>query len=882
MFRLSLALLRVFARLVPRRQRAEWLQEWESELDARRTRLAARDALTRGQELEMFRRVLGSFRDAAWLRRQFTRDADLVHDLRYGTRLLRRNPGFAVLTVTVLALGIGATTAIFSVVDALLIRQLPYRDPERIVLLFEASTRDRAALDAVAPANVIDWQERARSFEVMAAAEPYGFTFTGEGEPQSLPGARVTKGFFEAFGIEPLYGRTFSADDYTAGRNQVVVLSHGMWAQRFGADPGVVGRTIRLNGQPHTVVGIMPPGFAPRLLVTFSERGVWSPKVWTDADRKLRGAHFYNVLAKLRSGTSMQQAQSELESIAGTLSKDHPRTNADQTVKIVSLRDHLAGDLRASIGLLMSAVALLLVIAMANTANLLMARAAARAREIGARIALGADWARLMRQLLAEALLLVGLGSVVGLLVAHAVARLIVSLAPADIPGLVAVGVNVRVLAFSSVLTCIVTLLIGIVPTWKATSIGAMFSLSGAAGRESRGAPPQRARALFVVAELALALTLLAGGGLLLRSFSSLVETSPGFAPEGVAALQIFARVPDRTPERAALIRQIIEGMRSLPQVREAGAASVVPFLDTTGGSSIPIIIEGRAAPAPGDEPSAFVTIVTPGYFPALRIPLLQGRPITEHDDADRAPVAMVSRTFAERHWRDVPPVGQKIRLRFRGTPTTAEVVGVVGDLRHDALDRPASPEVFLPHAQASLGDMTFVARTIGDPELSLASLRAQIHAAAPNQAVYRMATLQNLVAKSLTDRRFMLTLVLAFAVLALGLAATGVYGVMTLVSTQRTKEIGVRLALGAGRAEILRMVLREGGAITLVGICVGLIGALLSGQLLQRFLFGIGPSDPWTLVGVSTILGVVAAIACLLPALRATRVNPLVALRGE
>jgi len=882
MFRVSLALLRTAARLVPRRQRAEWLQEWESELDARRARLAARDALTRRQEVDMFRSVIGSFRDAAWLRRQFTRDADLVHDLRYGTRLLWRNPAFALVTVTVLALGIGATTAIFSVVDALLLRQLPYRDPERIVLLFEAPTLNRAALDAAAPANAIDWQERARSFEAIAAAEPYGFTHTGEAEPQTLPGARVTNGFFEAFGIQPLHGRTFSPEEYTAGRNQVVVLSYGIWVQRFGADPALVGRAIRLNGQPHTVVGVMPPTFAPRLLVTFNERGVWSPKVWAEPDRHIRGARFYNVIAKIRPGTSRQQAQSELEAIAATLAKEYPRTNADQTVQIVSLRDHLAGDLRPSIGLLMGGVALLLVIAMANTANLLMARAAARAREIAARIALGAEWTRLMRQLLAETLLLAGLGCVVGLLVAHGLARLIVSLAPADIPGLAMAGVNTRVLLFSSVLTCVVTLLIGIVPAWKATSIGSRFSLQDVTTAGNKVAPRQRARAAFVVAELALALTLLAGAGLLLRSFSGLLQTSPGFTPEGVAALQIFARGPDRTPERAAFVRQIVERMRSLPDVREAGAASVIPFLDTTGGSSIPVVIEGRAAPAPGDEPSAFVNVATPGYFPALRIRLLQGRMLTEHDDTDRAPVALVSNSFVERHWRDGSPIGQKIRFRLRGVQTIAEIVGIVGDLRHDGLDRPAAPEVFLPHAQAALNDVTFVARTTGDPQLSLAALRARIRDVAPNQAVYRTATLQNLVTNSLSDRRFMLTLVLAFAVLAVGLAATGVYGVMTLVSTQRTREFGVRLALGAGRGEILRMVLREGSVMMLAGLGAGLVGALLIGQLLQRFLFGIGPNDPWTLAGVCAVLVVVTAIACVLPAVRATRVNPLIALRAE
>jgi putative ABC transport system permease protein len=718
----------------------------------------------------MFRRVLGSFRDAAWLRRQFTRDADLVHDVRYGARLLRRNPAFALLTVTVLALGIGATTAIFSVVDALLVRQLPYREAERIVLLFEAASTNRAVLDAVAPANVIDWQAQARSVEVMAAIEPYGFTYTDGTEPQSLPGARVSKGFFEAFGLEPLHGRTFTPDEYTPGRSQVVVLSYGTWAQRFGADPGVVGRAIRLNGQPHTVVGVMPATFAPRLLVTFNERGVWSPKVWTDADRQLRGAHFYNVVARLRPGTTMLQAQWELATIAEGLARQYPRTNAGQTVQIVSLRDHLAGDLRASIGLLTGAVALLLVIAMANTTNLLMARGAARAREIAVRIAIGAGGTRLIRQLLAETLLLAGFGCLLGLIVAHGAARLIVSLAPADIPGLAMIGVNARVLLFSTALTSVVALLIGVIPAWRATGIGSSVSLTNASAGDARMAPRQRGRTLFVVAELALALTLLAGGGLLLRSFSSLLSMSPGFSAEGVAALQVFARGGNRSPaQRAAFFQQIIDGMRALPQVREAGAASVMPFLDTTSGISTSFVIEGRAAPANGDEPSAFITVATPGYFPVMRIPLLEGRVFTEHDNGDRTPVAVVSRTFAQKHWRETSPIGQRMRFRVQGAQLRAEIVGVVGDVRHDALDRPPSQEVFVPHAQLPVFEMTFVARTVGDPNLALTALKSQVYAAAPNQAVYRTATLQSLVASSLNDRRFMLTLVLAFALLAVG-----------------------------------------------------------------------------------------------------------------
>jgi putative ABC transport system permease protein len=392
-----------------------------------------------------------------------------------------------------------------------------------------------------------------------------------------------------------------------------------------------------------------------------------------------------------------------------------------------------------------------------------------------------------------------------------------------------------------------------------------------------------RGRGRFVVAELALALTLLTAGGLLLRSFASLLETSPGFRPEGVAAVQVFARLADRTPaQRAVFFQQILDAMRALPQLRDAGAASVIPFLDTTGGSSIAITIEGRPAPAGGEEPSAFVNVATPGYFSVMGVPLLDGRIFDEHDNGDRAPVAVVSRTFAATHWPKSSPVGQRVDFTLRGAKVSAEIIGVVGDVRHDALDRPASQELFVPHAQIPLTDMTFVARTSGDPTALLSGLKRQIHAVAPTQPVYRTAILQDLVGNSLNDRRFMLALVLAFGLLAAALAASGVYGVMSVVSSQRTREYGLRIALGAGRGEILGMVMRQGAAITLVGIAIGLVGALVTGQLLRSFLFGVGPTDVWTLVGVCAALGTVAGMACLLPALRATRVSPLVALRAD
>jgi len=883
MHRLSLALLRLFATLVPLRDRGEWLAEWESELQARRARLASRQRLTPEQELDMFRRVLGSFHDAAWLRRQFTLDADVVHDFKHGARLLRRSPGFTLLTVGVLAIGIGATTGIFSVIDALLVRELPYRDPERIVLVFETDAANRRAIEGVAPANFLDWHPHVRSLEPVSAIEPFGFTYTEGSEPQSMPGARVSSGFFEAFGVAAMYGRTFTPEEFTAGRNNVVVLSYGTWAQRFGADPTVVGRVVRINGQPTTVVGVMPPSFAPRLMTTFNERGVWAPKVWAEHEYRLRGSRHFNAVARLKAGFTSDQAQSELEGIAERLAQQHPGANRGKTLQLVTLRDHLAGDLRSSINVLGASVLLLLGIAIANTANLITTRATARTREIGVRSALGADRGRLVRQLLAETLLLAGVGCLLGLLVAYGTARLIVWLAPGDIPALGSIGLNTRVLLFSTALTFIVAMVTGIVPAWRGAGIRASEALTNRTTGHAGARPGGIGRSRFAIAELALAFVLLSGSGLLFRSFATLLATSPGFAPEGVAALQIFVRGPSRTPaQMAAFYQQVIDEMKSVPQVRDAGAVSVMPFLNTTGGSSVPIVIDGQAVPAPGNEPSALVTVATPGYFPVMRIPLVEGRLFEGHDDASRAPVALVSSAFARRHWSTGSPVGQRIRVQIQGNPIAAEVIGVVGDVRHDTLDRPATMEVFVPHAQVPYSAMTFVARTSGDPKAALPELKARIYLSAPGQAVYRTAVLQDLVASTLHDRRFMLTLVVVFALVAVGLAASGVYGVMSLVSAQRTREFGVRLALGAKRGEILRMVMRQGVALTTTGIAIGLAGALVSGRLLQRFLFGIGSNDVLTLSAVCVTLCGVAALACLLPALRATRVSPIAALRSE
>jgi putative ABC transport system permease protein len=693
----------------------------------------------------------------------------------------------------------------------------------------------------------------------------------------------VSQGFFDTFGVEALHGRTFTPDEYTRGRNNVVVLSYGTWALRFGSDPTMVGRALRLNGQLMTVVGVMPPSFAPQLLVTFSERGVYAPKAFTEAELQTRGTRYYSVIGKLKAGVSVEQAQFELDAVAERMAQQYPNTNGGKTVQVVPLRDHLAGDLRQSIDVLSAAVLLLLVIAIANATNLLLTRSTARAREIGVRSALGADRGRLVRQLLAETLLLAGVGSALGLVLAYGTARSIVWLAPTDIPGLTSIGVNNRVLIFSTALTFIVAVVTGITPAWRGARVRASDALANATTGHAGALPSRIGRSRFVIAQLAVALMLLAGGGLLLRSFAVLLSTSPGFEPDNVAVLQVFYRVPGRTPEQtAAFFQQIVDSMKTVPHVREVGAVSALPFLDTTGGTSAPVVIEGRPTPPAGSEPAAFVTAATPDYFSAMRIPLIEGRRFESYDDTTRPTVALISNSFASRHWPTESPVGQRLRLQVLGKPATAEIVGVVGDVRHDALDRAAAMEVFLPQAQAAFTGLTFVARTSGDAVSALPELRARIYAVAPNQPVYRTAVMQDLVSSSLNDRRFMLTLVLAFAFLAVALAATGVYGVMSLVSVQRTREFGLRLALGAERGEILRMLLRQGAVMIAIGMAVGLAGALAIGWLLRSFLFGIEPNDVLTLAAVCAALGAIATFACLLPAIRATKVSPVVALRAD
>jgi putative ABC transport system permease protein len=629
------------------------------------------------------------------------------------------------------------------------------------------------------------------------------------------------------------------------------------------------------------VAGVLPASFRPRLLQSFSDRGIYVPKVFEEYEARIRGGGYWNVVARLREGVSIEHAQAELDALSKRLAEQYPRTNTTVIARAQPLRDHLAGNLRPALRLLFVAVGLLLLIAAANVANLLLARASRRSRELAVRSAIGAGRARLVRQRLAESLLLATLGSLAGLLVAWWTVKLIVQLSPVNVPSLSNVSIDARAIVFAIALTAVAALLAGIVPAWQCSGRRLLEVLLGASP-SSGGTARHPLRASIVIAEVALALLLLTDAGLLLRSFATLLETTPGFNPDRVVALQVFAWDRHTTPEkRTAFIQQVQDRMRTVPQVESVGAVSAMPFIEANINMETALLVEGRPV-VQGEEASAYLTIATPGYFPTMSIRVQDGRVFDEHDAERRAPVAVVSEMLARRTWPDGRAVGSRIRYRYEGQPRAAEVVGVVADVRHDALDRPPRRELFVPHAQVPFGSMTFVARTTADPAGAIAALTSAIHAVDPAQAIYRAATAQELVSRSLVERRFMLSLLGAFALLAGVLAAIGIYGVISVATAQRTREFGVRLALGAERGQILGMVLRQGAALTLGGLAIGIAAALALGRVMAGFLYGITPTDPLTLAGVTVLLAVVAFVACVVPARRATQVDPLVALRAE
>jgi putative ABC transport system permease protein len=874
--RVCLFLIRIISVLVPGRHRSDWRREWEAEVRHSQVVTARRSRTTWRTDANLMRRALGALPDAAWLRRQFTADSESVQDLRHGGRMLRQNPSFTVAAVMILAVGIGGTVSIATLLDTLLFRPLPYADEGRIVTVWQRSPAGKR--DDVAPANFVDWRERSRSFEAIAAAIPYSYDYTGGGEPETFFGAQVTERFWETLGIVPALGRTFLPEEHVTGAPPVAIITDGLWKRRFGSDPAIINRAISLDGTTWTVVGVLPREFNPQLLPRPGELSVWTPKVIQDHEKRTRGSAWWNVIARLKPGVGLADAQAEMTTIAAALGAKYPRTNEGVGVELVSLRDHLMGGVRLPLFVLLGAVLLVLTIGCANVASLLLARGLNREREFAIRAALGAGRARLVRQLVAESLLLSGLSAAAGIAFAYWAIGLIVALAPSGIVRLQDAYIDGRILAFAAGLTTVTALAFGILPALQ-------FSRPARDAMRERGAsaPRGRARRALVAAEVALALVLLTGAGLLLRSFERLLAVDPGFSPGNAVALQVFVWDRHAAPDRTrAFFRDTLNRLQALPGVEAAGAVSAMPFANANIDIKSSLAIHGREEKPAGEEHQVYLTIATPGYFRAMRIPLREGRFIEETDRQQGLPVALVSDALRRREWPDESPLGRTITLQWQGKPIEAQIVGVVSPIRHDGLDSTPRAEVFVPLEQVPFASMTYVLRGEGDTKTLLDAAKAAVWTVDPLLPFYEVGSVRQMVSASLARQRFSVSLLSAFAAIALALCAVGIYSVMSFATAQRTREIGVRMALGADRCSIRRMILGEGALVVGVGMTCGLIAAAAATQYIRTLLFEVRAMDPLTLCGVCVLLLAVALLACYVPAARATRVDPVVALRIE
>ena len=826
--------------------------------------------------MDLIGRALGALPDAAWIRRQFTSDSEVVHDVRHGVRMLWTSPLFTITAIAILAIGMGGTLSIATLLDTLLFKPLPYQDADRIVTLWERPAG--GGHGDVAPANFLDWRERSTTFSQLAAIIPYSYDFAGEGEPEVFFGAQVTASFFDAIGTRPLLGRAFLPDEHRSGARRVVLISHQLWQRRFGGDPAIVDRTIKLDDTLHTIVGVLPPDFRPQVLPRPGELSVWTPKVVLEHEQRTRGSAWWNVVGRLKPGVSLAQAQGELTSIAAALGREYPQTNEKVGIALVPLREHLMGDVRLPLVVMFAAVILVLAIGCANVANLLLARGMAREREFAIRAALGAGRWRIVRQLVVESLLLSSMASLAGAAIAHWLIGGIVALAPAGVLRLHDAVLDGRMLTFAVCLTALTGFVFGVVPAVQLARPGRGVI------RERQASSPRRGfRRTLVAGEVALAVMLLTGAGVLIRSFDRLLAVDPGFSPRNTVALQVFAHDRNGTADRTrAFFQATIERMQSLPGVDSVGAVSAMPFAAANIDIKSTFAVIGRPARPAAERRGVYVTIATPGFFRALSVPLREGRLLSDTDREGTPIVAVISDALKTREFPNESPLGKRVQVQWHGRTLDSEIVGVVSQIRHDGLDSAPRPEVFLPLRQVPFASMTYVLKGSGEPARLIDAARRAVWSVDPLQTFYETGQVEQMVATSVAKQRFSMTLLSALAAVALLLCAIGIYGVISFATAQRAREIGVRMALGADRASIQRMVLREGGVLVAAGLICGSLGSLAATRYLRQLLFEVRPIDPLTMVVVGCLLSVVALAACYVPARRATRVDPVVALRAE
>jgi putative ABC transport system permease protein len=808
--------------------------------------------------------------------------ADLRQDLRFGLRTLAKSPAFTSIAIIALALGIGANSAIFSVVDAVLLRPLPFKKPEQLVMLWENATHQGFPKNTPSPANFLDWQKQASAFTGMAAMVERSFNLTGVGEPERLDGRRVSANLFDLLGVRAVLGRTFVPGDDRPGTH-VVLLSYSLWQRRFGSDPSVIGGALTLNGESYTVIGIMPlfvqlPGLANR------NDQVWVPIAFPPEEAAQRGNHFLEVIARLKPGFTLKQAQAEMDTIAARLAQTYPDYNTRIGAVVVPLHEQVVGDIKPALLILLGAVGFVLLIACANVANLLLARAAVRQKEIALRLALGASRSRLTRQFLTESVLLAVFGAGLGLLLALGGIRILKTFVPATISQVQTINIDARVLIFTALVAVVTGIGFGLAPAFQASHLNLNDTLKEGGRDAGGGSKGNRLRSVLVIGEVAVSFVLLIGAGLLIKSFFHLRNLEPGFRADHLLTMKVDlseVKYPDRE-RRAAFFDEVIRRVRALPGVQSAAVAGNLPL--TYNGDSMNINVEGVPDPPPDQRPDVIFRAIGPGYFGTMGIPIIRGRDFIDQDKADSKNTVVISEKTAQHFWPGQDPIGRRLKPGSSTSNTPwREVIGIVKDVRQNDLIAAPKMQMYFTYRQLKdLAPNALVIRTSIEPLSLAASARDAIWSVDKDQTVADIDTMEHIVAEAVARQRFSMLLLGLFATLALLLASVGIYGVMSYSVAQRTQEIGIRIALGARRADVLQMTIKQGLKLVGAGMILGLVAAFILTRVLESLLFGISATDPVTFFGISLVLLAVAILASYLPALRATKVDPIIALRAQ
>ena len=805
---------------------------------------------------------------------------NLVQDLRYGVRMLLQKPAFTFVVVLALAVGIGANSAIFSVVNAVLLRPLPYADPERLVMIWMDNSRINIAEDWHSFPNYTDYRDHNEVLELIAAFNNRSFNITGSGEPERVQGAWMTTSLLPLLGVAPALGRNFSSEEEQPGKDQVVIIGHGLWQRRFGGDPNILEQTIMLNGNPRTVIGVMPEGFA----FPAKDSEMWVPIALTQQQMAARNSIAYQVIGRIKPGVTFGQAKANLETVNRWILNQNPGQEG-YGVNPVPYHDQVVGSVRPALLALLGAVAFVLLIACANVANLLLSRAAARSREIAIRTALGAGRGRIIRQLLTESLLLALIGGALGLLIAFWGLNLLLAISPSDLPRLDQITIDRRVLAFTLGVSLLTGLIFGLVPALQASRPDLAESLKEGGRGSSGGLQGKRIRSGLVVFEVATALVLLICAGLMIKSFLNLQDVKMGFNPDRLLTVRLQLSGTKYREDASAtnFYKQLLERVEAMPGV-ESASAILTLFLSKTPNSTS-FTIEGRAPFAPNEAVEVPVDIVTPGFFKSAGIPLVGGREFTSQDGSDTPNVVIINETMAKRFWQGEDPIGRRFMYGTPGgdgEPPWMTIVGVVGDVRRTGFDAEVRPETFLPHGQAPARGMMLMVRSTSDPESLTGAVREAVRSIDSDLPVFSVKPMDALLGDMMAQRRLNMLLFAILAGVALVLAGVGIYGVIAYSVTQRTHEIGIRMALGARRSDIVKMVVKQGVALAAGGVGMGILASVLLTRLMAALLYGVSATDLVTFVAISVLLTLVAVVASFIPARRATRVDPMIALRYE